>query len=84
MDSEKCLTISQLASRLCVGRGKILAWIRLGELSATDVSLVPGGRPRWVVTEEALRKFLKRRASTPDRQATRGRVRLKQMDFYPE
>lgn len=37
--------------------GKVLAWIRTGELAAVNCAERRGGRPRWRISAEALAAF---------------------------
>jgi excisionase family DNA binding protein len=70
------LTPPQVAKRLGVSPDKILAWIRKGELAATNVAAGHGGRPRYRISEEDLAVFQKRRqpskpTTTPPRRRTK-------------
>ena len=51
------LTPPKVAKQLGVSPDKILAWIRKGELHATNVAAAGSGRPRYRVSEEDLAKF---------------------------
>ena len=55
------LTPPQLAARWGVSPTKILAWIRSGELQAFDAATRRGGRPRYLIAEEAVEAFERRR-----------------------
>ncbi len=55
------LSPPMLAKRLGVSSDKVRDWIRSGQLAATDVSQKPGGRPRFKISEEAIREFEKKR-----------------------
>lgn len=63
--AEKCSTAPEVAERLRVGHEKVLAWIRSGQLVATNVATRPDARPRWVVSEAELQRFLDSRSSQP-------------------
>ena len=55
-----------IARRYGVSPDKVLAWIRAGELEAVNIATRQGGRPRYVVSPEALAAFEARRsAATP-------------------
>lgn len=56
-------TPSQAAAALKVRRARIMAWIRSGELVASN--LADGDTPRFRITEQALNDFLERRAVKP-------------------
>lgn len=60
--SSPALSVAQVAERLGVRTHAVLALIRSGELRASDVSLKPGGRPRWRILADDLDAFLARRA----------------------
>ena len=55
------LTPPMLAKRLGISPDKVRDWIKSGQLAATDVSKKPGGRPRYRISEEAIREFKKKR-----------------------
>jgi excisionase family DNA binding protein len=78
------LTCRELARLLRVSRGRILAWIRTGELPALDVSPRGSARPRYIVTPHALAEWERsRRASQPAPPPKRHR-RAAVKDFYPD
>ncbi len=67
-------SVRQIAERFHVGEHTVLAWIRLGELQAVDVSRTPGGKPRWRITDDARLAFeLLRSAAPPAKPARRRR-----------
>lgn len=51
------LTPPQIARERQIRVGKVLGWIRSGELAAVNCAARPHGRPRWRVSAEALAKF---------------------------
>ena len=55
------LTPPQVAKQLGVSPDKILAWIRKGELHATNVAAGSGGRPRYRISHEDLAEFQRKR-----------------------
>jgi excisionase family DNA binding protein len=55
------LTPPQVARQLGVSPDKIHAWIRKGELHATNVAAARGGRPRYRISENDLANFQKTR-----------------------
>lgn len=61
MTERPALTVRMAAERLGLRGHAVLALIRSGALVASDVSLHPGGRPRWRITEEAIEDFLSAR-----------------------
>jgi hypothetical protein len=70
------LTPPDIGKRLRVKAGKVLAWIRCGELVAVNLAERRGGRPRWRVSSAALDDFLAARSCRPA--ATPVRRRRKQ------
>jgi hypothetical protein len=55
------LTPPKVATRLGVSADKVRAWIRKGELCATNVAMEGSGRPRFGISEEDLAAFQARR-----------------------
>ena len=53
----------QLARRWGINPGKVLAWIKSGELRAFDVSTTPGtGKPRYRIEPSAIIEFQEKRS----------------------
>jgi hypothetical protein len=78
-------TTQDIANRYRVGLGTVLGWIRLGELRAINRAAARSGRPRWVITVDALAEFeLGRQAETPTRGPRRRRRQPATVDFYPD
>ena len=72
--AEPLLSVKAVAQLLGIRTHGVLALIRSGELRAVDVSLVPGGRPRWRILPDDLDTFVLRRthqASPPRRRRKR-------------
>ena len=67
------LTVREAASVLKIRTHGVLSLIHSGELRGVDVSLTPGGRPRWRILQEDLEAFVTRR--THETQAPRRRRR---------
>lgn len=68
--TDAALSVAQVAERLGIRTHSVLDLIHSGELRASDVSLKPGGRPRWRILPADLEAFLLRRshlASPPRR-----------------
>jgi excisionase family DNA binding protein len=58
--------VKDLCERYGVGEHTVLAWIRNGELKAINVGRAPGKqKPRWRITEDALKAFEQLRTPTP-------------------
>lgn len=77
------LTVAEVARRLRVGVGKVRTWIGRGELKAINTASVLCGRPRWVVTVDALAEFERRRTTTPPTPKPTRRRRTTAVDYYP-
>jgi hypothetical protein len=79
-------TVTGLAQRFRVSEEKIRGWIRRGELIAINTADARCGKPRYIVTAEALAQFERgRAAAAPDKAAPRRKRRTAGMiDFYPD
>jgi excisionase family DNA binding protein len=77
-------TVADAARRLRVGEDKIRRWIRRGELHAVNTAAVACGRPRFVITPEALTEFERRRSAAPPPRPQRRRRRPPAIDYYPD
>lgn len=77
---ECALTVREVAERLSIRQHGVLTLIRSGELRAVDVSLKPGGKPRWRILPEDLEGFLLRRTY----QAAKPRTRRKKSKNIPQ
>lgn len=65
-------SVKQLQERYGVGEHTVLGWIKHGALKAIDICRVGSRRPKWRVTEEAVREFeLLRMKVPPQPQTTR-------------
>jgi len=69
------LTPPQLARELGIRPGKVLAWVRAGELTAVDMAQNRGGRPRYRIARRAVDAFLAARAVVPRATTPRRRRR---------
>src|SRR5262249_8158842 len=76
-------TVADLAKRYRVGKDRIRTWIKRGELAAINTSLAKCGRPRFVVTDDALAAFERgHTAAQPPRPERRKRTQM--IDYYPD
>lgn len=57
------MTPPQIARQRGVRVGKVLAWIKRGELEAVNMAECRSGRPRWKVSPEALAAFERGRSN---------------------
>jgi transposase len=77
------LTVREVARRYRVGEDKVRRWIARGELAAINTAAALCGRPRWVVTPEALAAFERRRTPAPPPEKRRPRRRQDEVDYFP-
>ena len=61
MIEDRLLTPPKVAQILGTGADQVLAWIRLGELKASNLSL--SDRPRWKIAPADLQRFLDDRSN---------------------
>jgi hypothetical protein len=77
-------TTADLARRFRVSEDRIRTWIKSGELRALNTSARLCGRPRFIVTPEALAEFERRRGVSPPKPRRRRRQkRTEFIDFFP-
>jgi transposase len=78
-------TVREVARRYRVSPERVRGWIRRGELAAVNTADVLRGKPRLVVTPEALARFEQaRQAASPPKPVPRRRRRTDEIDFYPD
>jgi hypothetical protein len=78
------LTPPMVARLLGVAAEKVVGWIRSGELAAFDASTRQGGRPRYLISRDALADFQARRAVRPKPTRRRRKVQAgTEVDFFP-
>jgi hypothetical protein len=76
-------TVPEVARRYRVGQDKVRAWIRRGELAAVNTAAVLCGKPRWIITPDALAKFEQQRSGgPPPTPPCRRQPAVK--DYYPD
>lgn len=63
--ADRALSVREVAELLGVRQHCVLTLIRNGELRAVDISLKPGGRPRWRIMPDDWDGFLSRRTYQP-------------------
>jgi hypothetical protein len=78
------LTVADFARRYRVGEDKVRSWIVRGELAAINTAAVLCGRPRWVITPDALAAFERRRGAGTPAKPSRRRRRQTPVDYYPD
>jgi hypothetical protein len=82
-DTAHGYTVRDVARRYRVGEDKVRGWIRRGELAAVNTAGVQCGKPRFVVTAEALIAFEQRRAAANPKPAPRRKRRAAEVDYFP-
>jgi hypothetical protein len=79
------LTVRDVAVRYRVGPDKVRGWIARGELRAINTAGVACGKPRWVITQESLAAFERRRVGGPAVKPAKRRKRQAEVtDYYPD
>ena len=53
----RAITIAEFAELYRVGPDKARHWIATGELTALNVAANRNGKPRWIITQQAIREF---------------------------
>ena len=78
------LSVRDVCDRYGVSEHTVLGWLRSGDLMGFNVAQTPGAkRPRWRITEEALRAFERARTHTPPPPKARRRKRPADViEFY--
>jgi hypothetical protein len=82
--SDPGLTVRDVARRYRVGPDKVRGWITSGQLAAVNTARALCGRPRWVVTAQALAVFEQKRGGGPAPKPQRRRRRNELVDYYPD
>ncbi len=77
-------TVADVAARYRVGEDKVRGWIKAGRLAAVNTASARCGRPRFVVTPEALRAFEAAASACPPPAPPRRRRRAAVRDYYPD
>ncbi len=79
-------TPPQIARSRQIRVGKVLTWIRSGELAAVNCAEKPRERPRWRVSAAALEAFDRGRSNRRDQvaapRARRGRGQQDVIEFF--
>lgn len=80
--SKRYRTPPEVADLLGINAGKVLAWIRSGELSAVNVAASTLGRPRWRISEADLAVFEQRRSAVAPQKARPRRKTVGVIQFF--
>jgi excisionase family DNA binding protein len=78
------LTVADVAKRYRVSKDKIRTWIKSGHLPAINTASALCGRPRFVVTPDALAAFERGRTAGKPKKQARRRKRAYPIDFFPD
>src|SRR5262245_60695057 len=78
------LTVRDVARRYRVSPDKVRAWVARGELAAVNTAAALCGRPRLVITREALAELERRRQAAATPKPAPHRRAAMQRDFYPD
>ncbi len=76
-------TTADIARMYRVSPDKVRAWIARGELAAINTATALCGKPRWVITPDALAAFERRRAGGPPPKKQRRRRQQLPVDYFP-
>ena len=77
-------SVADLCRRWKVGPGKVLGFLRRGELVGVNVATNLSGRPQWRITPESVALFEKRRTSAPPPKPQRRRREAIVRDYFPD
>jgi hypothetical protein len=77
-------TTSDLAAYFRVSEDKIRGWIIRGEMRACNTATRLSGRPRYVVSPNALAEFERKRSAAPPPKPRRIRKRPLEVDYFPD
>jgi hypothetical protein len=76
-------TVADVARRYRVSPDRVRGWIRSRRLAAVNTAAARCGRPRFVVTPEAMRAFEAAASACPPPAPPKRRKRIAQVDYYP-
>jgi len=65
VSDRRFFTVRDISESRAVSIDVVLAWIKSGQLRATDVSRAAGKKPRWRIAPSDLAAFEETRSSTP-------------------
>jgi excisionase family DNA binding protein len=83
-DTQAGYTTADIARRYRVSEDKVRRWITSGELRAINTSSTRCGRPRYVVSVDALAAFEAGRSAAPPPKPKRRRRQGALVDYYPD
>jgi hypothetical protein len=77
-------TPRELACRWRISADKVRAFVRSGELAALNLATARCGKPRLVITPEAVAAFERGRQAAPPPAPAKRRKRTVKVDYYPD
>jgi hypothetical protein len=77
------MTIPEFATLYRLGRDRVRAMVRRGELKAIDVA-PRCGKPRWIIMPHHLAEWERSRQAGPPPKAPRRRRRAGRVDYFPD
>ncbi len=80
-NERRALSPAEVAAQLGVGRDKVIAWLRSGELRGSNLATKPNGRPRYRIDLADLEAFLQQRLVHPHDPQRRRRGRSPPTDI---
>lgn len=75
-EANRMLTPPEVARLWRIRHGKVLTWIRSGELRAINVTTKPDGRPKYRIDPDDLKAFADRRVAVTSPRIPRRRKRV--------
>jgi hypothetical protein len=78
------LTVAEVARRYRVSGDKVRRWLRTGEMAGINTSATLAGRPRFIITQDSLAAFERRRSTAAPPRPARRKKRTTLVDYYPE
>lgn len=76
------LSVKEVAELLGIRPHGVLQLIHTGQITAADVSLHPGGKPRWRVSRGEAEEFVRRRTKSPTPKRRRRRRQAPDIKQY--
>jgi hypothetical protein len=78
------LTVADVARRYRVSPDKVRRWVQAGQIAAVNTAAVLCGRPRYVITPEALADFERARSAGPPPKPAKRKMRRELIDYYAD
>jgi hypothetical protein len=78
------LTVAEFAARYRMGKDKVRCLIRKGVVRAVNIASTTSGRPRYVITPEAIEEFERVRSAAEPKPPPRRKRERDMIDFFPD